>query len=257
MEMVFPADVYRQFGSRACHTLHADLGYSRHESAELADWVVQLLLAKGPAAYSIIHDFLVGHGIQHRWNGIFHHCRSAAMAQWLLPHVRGNLIDLLCGNGRIGGILADLGIPTILSERGPVRDSYPVFETSRPWLEYDVLANETVSRSYDTVLLSTALHHEPVPEQLLQLGLKLASSRVIIVENCIEADLSPEMHMLVDDFFNYCLNKTPLPCPAQHRSANDWSGMLEGRARIIFSDRRDSMPGIPLSHHLLVAEVIH
>jgi hypothetical protein len=80
---------------------------------------------------------------------------------------------------------------------------------------------------------------------------------VIMVENCVEADLSPEMHILVDDFFNYCLNKTPLPCPAQHRSADDWSGMLKGRARLIFSDRRDSMPGIPLSHHLLVAEIIH
>jgi len=256
MQMAFPAELYRQFGLRASHTLRADLGYSRLESIELADGVVNLLVEKGPAAYSEIHEFLVSRGVQHRWNGIFHHCRSASMAQWLLPHVRGTVIDLLCGSGRIGGILSDLGVPTSLSERGPVRDSYPIVESERHWFDHDVFAQKAVSRSYDTVLLSTALHHEPDPDRLLQLALKLASSRVLIVENCVEADLSPEMHILVDDFFNFCLNKTPLPCPAQHRSADDWSSMLKGRARLIFSDRRDSMPGIPLSHHLLVAEII-
>ncbi|RUM54851.1 MAG: hypothetical protein DSY85_06445 [Marinomonas sp.] len=255
--MAFTEELYRQFGNRASQTLRTDLGYNRQESTELAELVVGLLVQKGPEAYSEIHDFLVNRGVQHRWNGIFHHCRSAAVAQWLLPHVRGNLIDLLCGSGRIGGILSDLGVPTSLSERYQVRDSYPVVETARPWLDHDSLEDEAKCRSYDTVLLSTALHHEPDPERLLELALRLASRRVLIVENCVEDDLSPEMHILVDDFFNYCLNNTPLPCPAQHRTVDDWSEMLKGRARIVFSDRRDSLPGIPLSHHLIVAEVIH
>jgi hypothetical protein len=256
MQLAFSAELYRQFGVRASQTLHADLGYGQQESAELADSVVKLLVEKGPSGYTEIHDFLATSGVQNRWNGVFYHCRSAALAQWVLPHVRGSLIDVLCGSGRIGGILSDLGVPTSLSERSLVRDSYPVVESAQLWLDHDTLADEATPCSYDTVLLSTALHHDPDPERLLELGLKLASSRLIIVENCVETDLSPEMHIFVDDFFNYCLNKTPLPCPAQHRSVDEWSSLLKDRARLVFSDRRNSLPGIPLSHHLLVAEII-
>jgi hypothetical protein len=252
----FTTELYRQFGNRVSQTLCADLGYGQQESVEVSDRLAMLLVEKGPAAYPEIYDFLADRGVRRRWNGIFYHCRSAAMAHWVLPHVRGNTIDLLCGSGRTGGILSNLGVPMTLSERDAVRDSYAKVEDSLSWVDHDTLADEAVPKSYDTVLLITALHHEPDPEQLLQLALTLASKRVIIVENCVETDLSPEMHVLVDDFFNYGLNKTPLPCPAQHRSIDDWGAMLKGRARPVFSDRRDSMPGILLSHHLLVAEVI-
>ena len=81
MQMLFVADLYRQFRNRACDTLRADFGYGQQELAELADSVVRLLVNKGTVAYSIIHDILVDRGVQRRWNGIFHRCRSPAMVQ--------------------------------------------------------------------------------------------------------------------------------------------------------------------------------
>jgi len=253
----FSADLYKQFGDRMSHTLISDLGYSRPEASSLTGTVVELLVEKGTSGYSDVHDFLVSQGVQNRWNGVFYHCRAPALAQWVLPHVRGSLIDVLCGSGRIGGILSDMGVATSLSERGSVRDSYPMVQTGITWLDHDSLTEESEPAKYGTVLLSTALHHEPDPVQLLEFGLKLASERLIIVENCVEADLTEDMHIFVDDFFNYCLNKTPLPCPAQHHTVDEWTDMLKGRAKLVFSDRRSSLPGIPLSHHLLVAEILH
>jgi hypothetical protein len=253
--MSFSREVYRQFTNRVSRTLYSDLGYSQRDAVDLSDRLATMFAEKGSAAYPDIHDFLASCGVRDRWNGVFYHCRSAAMAHWLLPHVRGTTIDLLCGSGKLGAILSEIGVPTTVTERDDVRNSYPSTEDRVTWLDHDTLANEAVPNSYDTVLLITALHHEADTEGLLQLALTLASQRVIIVENCVEPDLSRDLHILVDDFFNYGLNKTPLPCPAEHRSADEWSAMLNRQGRVIFTDRRASMPGILLSHHLLVTEV--
>ncbi|ESZ08450.1 hypothetical protein [Mesorhizobium sp. L48C026A00] len=253
--MCFSNEVYRQFANRVSRTLYSDLGYAQREAVEVSGQLEAMLTENGSGAYPDIYDFLAGRGVRDRWNGVFYHCRSAAMAHWLLPHIRGTTIDLLCGSGKLGGILSEMGVLTTVTERDHVRDSYPSTEDSVTWLDHDTLTREAVPNSYDTVLLITALHHEADSEGLLQFAVKLASKRVIIVENCVEPDLSNDLHILVDDFFNYGLNKTPLPCPAAHRSADEWSKMLNGRGRVIFTDRRDSIPGILLSHHLLVAEV--
>ncbi|AZV79014.1 hypothetical protein EBB79_14820 [Parasedimentitalea marina] len=253
--MGFSNAIYRQFAYRVSRTLHSDLGYAQCEAVDVSDRLAAMFAEKGPAAYPDIHDFLTGRGVRERWNGVFYHCRSATMAHWLVPHVRGTAIDLLCGSGKLGGIFSEMGVPTTVTERDDIRESYPSTEGSVTWLDHDTLAREAVPNSYDTVLLITALHHEADSEGLLQLALKLAANRVIIVENCVEPDLPNDLHILVDDFFNYGLNNTPLPCPAAHRSADEWSDMLNGRGRVIFTDRRESMPGIFLSHHLLVAEI--
>ena len=141
MQMLFAADLCRQFGNRARHTLRAEPGYGQQELAELADSVVRVLVSKGTEAYAKSHDISVDRGVQRRWNCIFHHCRSPATVQWPLPHVRGNPRDLLYGSSRIGGTLSDLGAiwrdlardhvqisPTLLSasERIQVADSQTV-----------------------------------------------------------------------------------------------------------------------------------
>jgi hypothetical protein len=189
-----------------------------------------------------------------RWNSVLREARSAFMADWVAPHVKGNMLDLLCGEGKVGQYLSRYGIDVVLTERSDAydcsRDEYCV-----PYYPFDTFLELSPQPRFDTVLLCTVLHHEPDAEALLALSARLARRRIVIVENCLECDCPADYHLLVDIFFNECLNNIAIDCPANHRKPEEWLSLLSDYGKVQLLERRDTAPGIPLSHHLLVVDL--
>jgi len=232
-----------------------DLTFDGATATQVADRVHKTLLTKRPDCYREIAEFLTATGVRRRWNAVFRNFRAAAIAKWILPHVEGDLLDLLCGDGRSGSILAEMGLGVSLVEREVILSEYQHVDRRLTWLNSDILQTPSARRMSGTVLLCTALHHEPEPLQLLHRSFELTAGRIIIIENCVEPDLRPSLHILIDDFFNSCLNETSLPCPAEHRPLHEWLTAIEPFAVPVFIDRVDRLPGIPMSHHLIVADL--
>jgi SAM-dependent methyltransferase len=248
--------VVDQFCVRLNALLVDDLRYTPNRAKEISAQVNDALVVNGSNNYPAIHDILSQSGVRDRWNTTFRYHRAATIGKWILPYIRGNVLDILCGDGRISRVLQEFGVTPTLTERLGIPESYPDFEKDGlEWIDHDSICVEGYGSRFDTVLLSTALHHEPDPDALLRLSLKIARKRLIIIENCLEEGASEEFHILVDDFFNFGLNQTPLPCPAKHKTIDGWLEMLKPSMVPVFVDRVDSLPGIPLSHHLIVADI--
>ncbi len=235
-----------------------DLRYSFEFSSSVANKICEQMTRGGGNAYAPLHRMLDTSGVRSRWNATFRYHRAAAIAQWILPYVEGDVVDVLGGDGRIACVLSEYGVPVTVTERPGISESYARFDTKHlKWVDHDAFATPDSSQLYDTVLFSTALHHEPDAMSLLKLASRIARKRIIIIENCIEDGLSDSFHILLDDFFNLCLNQTPLPCPGQHRTLGQWLRHIEQIGIPIIVDRRGELPGIPVSHHLIVAEMPH
>jgi hypothetical protein len=108
---------------------------------------------------------------------------------------------------------------------------------------------------FGTVLICTNLHHEEDPERLLALGASLAAHRLILVENCIEQEYPAEYHLLIDLFFNQCLNRSALRSPGTHRPAAGWVAATQKFGELVHVEHKRGIPGIPLGHHLIVVEM--
>jgi hypothetical protein len=192
--------------------------------------------------------------IRSRWNTVLREWRAAQMAEWVLPSIRGSLLDLLCGEGDVGERLSQHQVDVTLTERSNAYD-YDRRNHRVPYYPFETLAQMEPQPTFDTVLLCAVLHHEPDPEALLSLGARMARQRLIIVENCLEPDFPLDYHLLVDIFFNNCLNKIAVDCPASHKTLEGWVALISKYGKVETVGRRDSTPGIPLSHHLLVVEL--
>jgi hypothetical protein len=185
---------------------------------------------------------------------VLREARSTFLADWIAPHIKGDLLDLLCGEGLVGEHLARHHIDVSLTERSDAyqccRDEY-----STPFYPFETFVELTPRPQYDTVLLCTVLHHEPDAEMLLELSARLARRRLVIVENCLEYECPADYHLLVDIFFNECLNNIAIDCPATHRKPEEWLSLLSKYGKVQLLERRESAPGIPLSHHLMVVDL--
>ena len=246
---------YDQFYSSFKAVLINELCFDPATANTLSDQVYRYLSDQGPCAYRDIYQLLDVSGVRQRWNATFQNYRAATAAKWILPHVKGRAIDFLCGDGRIGRVLSDFGVPIVLSERQAICESYPSIAGGMTWIAHEEVEAGKHSKSFETGILSTALHHEPDCANLIELAAYTCTQRLIVIENCLEDGLSEDYHIFVDDFFNYCLNETPLPCPAEHRTLDGWIEALKAYANIAFVDRVGRLPGIPLSHHLIVADL--
>lgn len=244
----FPAFALRQFRQHLGEIGFRDLGMTNSAASRFADEAYQIL--------SEDHDFarfsalLENSGIRDRWNSACARHRANELARWAAPHVRGQLIDLLCGDGRIGENLAKKGADVLLVERPDVYDvdhsahsaPFRFFEEAEPL------------PIVDTVLLSTVLHHEPLADELLQLAAKSARRRLILIENCLEPEYPADFQEFMDLFFNHCLNHTALDSPLNHRTADGWVDACAFYGAPVAIDRKERLSGIPLSHHLIVIE---
>ncbi|HKP05008.1 MAG TPA: hypothetical protein VJU77_16775 [Chthoniobacterales bacterium] len=246
--VTFPISALKRFGEHLVEIAHRDLGMTRDTAASFSQDAHQLLSRDGD--FTRLSALLASSGIRDRWNKACAKYRATELAKWIAPHVRGRLMDLLSGDGRIGENLASNGADVLLVERP---DVYDVDHSSHsaPFRLFD---EDKPLPMVDTVLLSTVLHHEPDADGLLQLAAKSARRRLILVENCLESEHPSEFQEFMDLFFNHCLNHTGLDSPMNHRTEEQWIQTCAFYGVPVAVDRKERLPGIPLSHHLIVIE---
>ena len=127
----------------------------------------------------------------------------------------------------------------------------------------DLIAVELeAARSADTLdlaqfkassaLLSTVLHHEPNPVDLLDALASAGIPRWLVVENCITPEFSPQFHQFTDRFFNSCLNEFEVDCVEQHRTLEEWVGLLTSYGSVTVIDEAFTVPGIPFPYSFLL-----
>lgn len=253
-ERLFNSLVVSQFGARVFALIQSDLGMTSSQAEQFVVKAMGAFLQKRFAALVEIARELEINGIGDKWNAVLFRERSECIASWIAPFVFGNMLDMLCGDGSVGSQLALIGKHVTLTER---EESYN-FDHSKhelPFLTVDTLTKSSTLPCFETVLLSTVLHHESNPELLLSLAAKIARRRIIIVENCLENSNPTDFQLVMDIFFNHCLNQTSLYSPGHHRSAEDWVSLVSLYGNVCSIDRRENIPGIPLSHHLIVIDV--
>jgi hypothetical protein len=189
------------------------------------------------------------------WNSVLCAQRSRVIADWIAPHAKGALLDLLCGDGRVGEcLISRYQVNVTLTERegAYTRDRS---EHRVPYYPFDVFTKLSPQPRFDVVLLCTVLHHEPNPEALLSLSAQIARRRIIVLENCLETECPADYHLLMDIFFNEWLNRIAIGCPASHRTAEGWRSLVSRYGKVKRLERRDAVPGIPLPHYLFVIDV--
>jgi hypothetical protein len=229
-----------------------DLGRSPSFAEEFARIAARELSSHRENAFPPLAERLAASGVRESWNRVLRDERSAALGRWVATHTTGTVLDLLCGDGRVGEWLWRQGFPVTLCER---EAAYP--EVDRQTHQPSFVSYERLNMllSADTVLVATVLHHEPEPEPLLRLASALGRVRLVIVENCIEEETPEDYHLLMDLFFNRCLNEFDVPAIPRHRTVASWRASASRFGKPLLCDRLDRLPGIPLPHHLIVIDL--
>jgi hypothetical protein len=246
---------FDQFRKRLAVLLSNDLDLDRGKAARLSGRVADLLANGKTSDLQMANWLLAEAGVQERWNHVFRRFRASYLARWLGGHVHGSILDLLCGDGEVGRSLAAMGHSVSLVERPEAYSHVDFASLPLKFTRYADFVKRDAEKDFDTVVLSTVLHHEAAPKEVLELALRHARRRVVVVENCLDTDFTHEYHMLVDIFFNCCLNSTGLESPGQHRTCSDWARYMQTLGEVVATEVSETVPGIPLRHHLIVADV--
>jgi len=249
-------DAFDLFETKLAETLWTDLMFAEPDATLIASKVANTLT--GPDEKTVkfkqANAYLEGAQIQRLWNQVFRRYRSQYMAEWLLPYCQGRVLDLLCGDGDISKHLNERGLDVALVERNDGSFYTHSNWEAMPFVDYSTFSDRD-GVSCDTVLLVAVLHHELDPMQLLKQAVQSASKRIVIIENCINEAFSAEYQQLVDIFFNEVLNTTDSPSPAHHRRPQEWIDIAQKFGRVTKHEFRNDIPGIPLTHDLIVCEV--
>ncbi|CAH0305583.1 hypothetical protein [Pseudomonas brassicacearum] len=212
--------------------------------------------AKSPQlALSHLRQELSQTGLRDSWNWVLNHARSTFLAGLIAPYVEGVTMDLLCGDGALAIELEKMtGQLVHLVERPK-----DVLNTWRPWNSrirpFGSMGTSLDSIEADTVVLSTVLHHELFPRDLIRTAIHKTKKKLVIIENCIDEVFDAEYQVFVDLFFNTCLNETSLDSPGAHLREDEWTAILYefGFSQVDVVERTTQVPGIPLSHTVMVA----
>jgi SAM-dependent methyltransferase len=107
--------------------------------------------------------------------------RSRLVFRQVRDHVLGpKVLDLGCGDGRVGHQLSEIGCEVDLMDIIDYRDP----EVRLPFTLNDTSGQVPApSGHYDSVLLLTVLHHAEHPRDLLAEALRVCRGRVIIIES--------------------------------------------------------------------------
>lgn len=192
-------------------------------------------------------------GIQQVWNEALDVRRPVVLAELIAPYLDGTALDLLCGDGAVAKAIERLfQRPVIMVERAQNQGL-----TERHWrrsiVEFDEKA--TCEMIADTVVLCAVLHHEQDVDALLYHAKQVAKKRLVVVENTVGADTDHGAHLLMDIFFNTCLNETELASPGSHRTVSEWTEMFSTHGSVKHVAALDRVPGVPLRHDVLVVDL--
>jgi hypothetical protein len=249
----FGAAVYDHFEHAVGRLLERDrLAADPAGTSFLLRHLIEVEGVSSPSA----RDLLRTSGIRRRWNGTFAVDRAELLANWLKPHVAraGRVVDVLAGDCLLTGRLADAaGMELLAVER---YDHYPAI-SAHPLVElvpYERLELDPEAVTADTVLLVAVLHHESRPTELRDLVLRTGARRFVVVENCVDSDNDSDFHLLMDLFYNRCLNDFGSECTREHRTTEQWRELLAGFGELVHFDELRAVPGLPFPYQLMVFE---
>ncbi len=236
--------------SRRFEAILIALGFESAWTLVQGRWIEATLIAFGSRGFAQVEPILDSSGIRRRWNRVLQNDRSATIAASIRPYVHGSVLDLLCGAGDLAAALRSKELDFMLCER-----YVPSVLRHKPFqfVAFQDIFRELADVTFDTILLSTVLHHEYDPDSVLHWA-GAHARRLILIENAIDADNDAEYQMLVDIFFNHCLNVTGAPSPGSHRTLHEWEQACTPYGDISVTQRLPDVPGVPLSHVLLIVE---
>lgn len=194
-------------------------------------------------------------GARENWNRVFAEVRSQFLADWLLPHLQGQVLDVLGGDFTVLRALVAQGLPAAKAVGCERRNAYDVDWPAMPFAVHDFdLGRGLPAASADTYLVCTVLHHEPDLDAFLATLDRGGARRWVVVENCVDDANSEEFHLYVDEFFNKCLNSFDVPCVPQHRTAQTWRNLLGAYGQVTHTETRGDVPGMPFPYTLFVID---
>ena len=218
-------------------------------SGPLAAELVDLLFTTGFQSAEVKH-WLSSTGIRADWNDALDHGRPRSIAPHVLPLFTGRVADVLSGSGTLTAELAAT-VRIDAYERPSAYPDAPAVVT-RPLDELWAMPPGT----YQSVLLSTVLHHEPDPAATMERVLrKVRPDRLVIIENCLSDSVSEQFHDFMDTFFNLSLNDFDVDCPGEHRTVDGWLDFLGGYGRTRFCGRLHDVTGMPFPYEVFVVDL--
>ncbi|MEH0973139.1 hypothetical protein V6U77_18635 [Micromonospora sp. CPCC 205546] len=210
---------------------------------------MDLLLTKGFASGEV-KSWLSATGIGAAWNEALDRGRPRSIAPRVLPLFTGRVADVLSGSGTLTAELAT-AVQIDAYERPSAYPEVPAIVT-RP---LDDLWSVPAG-SYQTILFSTVLHHEPDPESLVERVLRTqCPERLVVIENCVDEGVSKDFHDFMDAFFNISLNDFAVDCPGEHRTVQGWLDFLGRYGSASFAGRLDAVTGMPFPYEIFVVDV--
>lgn len=146
-------------------------------------------------------------------------------ARTLVPHVSGrSLLDLGAGEGWVAEALRALTpVWTCSVDVGP-------FQLARePYVLYDGARLPFRDGTFDTTLISLALHHCEAPEAVLDEAVRVTRSRLLVVESVYRN--SPERFWLdvLDGRLNGYRHGGAMNVPLAFRRPEEWRALFESR----------------------------
>jgi ubiquinone/menaquinone biosynthesis C-methylase UbiE len=144
-------------------------------------------------------------------------------ARALAPHVVGKcLLDLGSGEGWVGAALRELA---------PIRDCgadvAPFRLAPGPYVVYDGARLPFADRTFDTTLISLALHHCDAPEVVLAEAIRVTCVRLLVVESVYRSRSERFWLDLLDARLNRHRHGGRMSAPVAFKPPEAWQSLFE------------------------------
>ncbi|MBI3032179.1 methyltransferase domain-containing protein [Candidatus Woesearchaeota archaeon] len=171
--------------------------------------------------------------------------RSQLIYDQVKPYVVGStVLDLGCGDGKVGELLADDGLEVTLA------DIYQHHHVPIIGLPFRLVRREvklSLGQQYDTTLLLTVLHHSDDPLQTLNTAVQATrqNGRIIVIESVYNIEdqtdfgrLTPDQQFAVNIFFDHFYNRIihyndnpykKVNVPFNFNSPDQWKRIFESK----------------------------
>jgi len=179
--------------------------------------------------------------------------RSDIIFSQIKPHVAGKtVLDLGSGDGQVGFRLKSGGYSVTLCD---VMD----FNTApMPLVKFDGKTLLFQSKSFDTTLLLTVLHHAENPLKVLHEAMRVTKGRIIIIESICFNQEHRRLNMLLDWFYNRVVHNG-VNCPFNFQAPWGWENTFaKNGLRLVPIEKSDlgiDQQVVPEYHWLYVLEV--
>jgi len=146
-------------------------------------------------------------------------------ARALAPHVSGRrLLDLGAGEGWVAAALRGLTLTwTCAVDVGPFQLGHG------PYVLYDGATLPFRDGTFDTTLLSLALHHCEAPEAVLDEAVRVTRSRLLIVESVYRNSYERFCLDVLDGRLNGYRHDGTMNVPLAFRRPEEWRALFESR----------------------------